>query len=111
MIKPLTWDFTGRPSAAHTKPKHAGTTSGGTCASRSSRSLYKGRAANKFGILTGQIVAIDTPQMRLSPRNCRKPGSNPIRPYLKESRRGDPPTCRDGAVRRTQARCNARGKR
>ncbi len=25
--------------------------------------LYKGRAANKFGILTGQIVAIDTPQM------------------------------------------------
>jgi zinc/manganese transport system permease protein len=26
-------------------------------------SLYKGRAANKFGILTGQIVAIDTPQM------------------------------------------------
>ncbi|MEU6665626.1 metal ABC transporter permease [Streptomyces sp. NPDC046727] len=26
-------------------------------------SLYKGRAANKFGILTGQIVAVDTPQM------------------------------------------------
>ncbi|MEV1079308.1 metal ABC transporter permease [Streptomyces sp. NPDC050211] len=25
--------------------------------------LYKGRAANKFGILTGQIVAVDTPQM------------------------------------------------
>jgi zinc/manganese transport system permease protein len=25
--------------------------------------LYKGRAANKFGLLTGQIVAIDTPQM------------------------------------------------
>ncbi|WKV71402.1 metal ABC transporter permease [Streptomyces sp. PCS3-D2] len=25
-------------------------------------SLYKGRAANKFGILTGQIVAVDTPQ-------------------------------------------------
>ncbi|OEV12828.1 metal ABC transporter permease [Streptomyces nanshensis] len=24
--------------------------------------LYKGRAANKFGILTGQIVAVDTPQ-------------------------------------------------
>ncbi|WP_433152280.1 metal ABC transporter permease [Actinomadura nitritigenes] len=26
-------------------------------------SLYKGRAANKFGILTGQIVAIDTPRL------------------------------------------------
>ncbi|KPC62692.1 metal ABC transporter permease [Streptomyces chattanoogensis] len=26
-------------------------------------SLYKGRAANKFGILTGQIIAVDTPQM------------------------------------------------
>ncbi|WP_374198622.1 metal ABC transporter permease [Streptomyces sp. ISL-111] len=26
-------------------------------------SLYKGRAANKFGLLTGQIVAVDTPQM------------------------------------------------
>ncbi|GGR38520.1 metal ABC transporter permease [Streptomyces netropsis] len=26
-------------------------------------SLYKGRAANKFGILTGQIVAVDTPRM------------------------------------------------
>ncbi|GAA4014509.1 metal ABC transporter permease [Streptomyces plumbiresistens] len=25
--------------------------------------LYKGRAANKFGLLTGQIVAVDTPQM------------------------------------------------
>ncbi|GIH64573.1 metal ABC transporter permease [Microbispora siamensis] len=25
-------------------------------------SLYKGRAANKFGLLTGQIVAVDTPQ-------------------------------------------------
>lgn len=25
--------------------------------------LYKGRAANKFGVLTGQIVAVDTPQM------------------------------------------------
>jgi zinc/manganese transport system permease protein len=25
--------------------------------------LYKGRAANKFGILTGQIVAVDIPQM------------------------------------------------
>ncbi|WP_282697499.1 metal ABC transporter permease [Streptomyces sp. CC208A] len=25
-------------------------------------SLYQGRAANKFGILTGQIVAVDTPQ-------------------------------------------------
>ncbi|MET9375622.1 metal ABC transporter permease [Streptomyces sp. NPDC002992] len=25
-------------------------------------SLYKGRAANKFGILTGQIIAVDTPQ-------------------------------------------------
>jgi zinc/manganese transport system permease protein len=27
-------------------------------------SLYQGRAANKFGLLTGQIVAIDTPQLR-----------------------------------------------
>src|ERR687887_809748 len=27
-------------------------------------SLYHGRAANKFGLLTGQIVAIDTPQVR-----------------------------------------------
>lgn len=27
-------------------------------------SLYRGRAANKFGLLTGQIVAIDTPQLR-----------------------------------------------
>jgi zinc/manganese transport system permease protein len=26
-------------------------------------SLYRGRAANKFGLLTGQIVAVDTPQM------------------------------------------------
>ncbi|WP_208688257.1 metal ABC transporter permease [Streptomyces sp. ID38640] len=26
-------------------------------------SLYKGRAANKFGILTGQIIAVSTPQM------------------------------------------------
>lgn len=26
-------------------------------------SLYKGRAANKFGLLTGQIIAVDTPQM------------------------------------------------
>ncbi|MEU5548068.1 metal ABC transporter permease [Streptomyces sioyaensis] len=26
-------------------------------------SLYKGRAANKFGILTGQIIGVDTPQM------------------------------------------------
>ncbi|MEU2513459.1 metal ABC transporter permease, partial [Streptomyces syringium] len=26
-------------------------------------SLYKGRAANKFGILTGQIIAVDTPRM------------------------------------------------
>ncbi|MFT4265035.1 MAG: metal ABC transporter permease [Nocardioides sp.] len=26
--------------------------------------LYHGRAANKFGLLTGQIVAIDTPQLR-----------------------------------------------
>lgn len=25
-------------------------------------SLYKGRSANKFGLLTGQIVAVDTPQ-------------------------------------------------
>ncbi|MFI7142546.1 metal ABC transporter permease [Streptomyces massasporeus] len=25
--------------------------------------LYEGRAANKFGLLTGQIVAVDTPQM------------------------------------------------
>ena len=25
--------------------------------------LYHGRAANKFGILTGQVVAVDTPQM------------------------------------------------
>jgi zinc/manganese transport system permease protein len=25
--------------------------------------LHKGRAANKFGLLTGQIVAVDTPQM------------------------------------------------
>ncbi len=25
--------------------------------------LYKGRAANKFGLLTGQIVAVDTPEM------------------------------------------------
>ncbi|MFF5475869.1 metal ABC transporter permease [Streptomyces sp. NPDC012935] len=25
--------------------------------------LYKGRAANKFGLLAGQIVAVDTPQM------------------------------------------------
>jgi zinc/manganese transport system permease protein len=25
--------------------------------------LYKGRAANKFGLLTGQIVAIDAPQL------------------------------------------------
>jgi zinc/manganese transport system permease protein len=27
-------------------------------------SLYQGRAANKFGLLTGQIVAIDTPHLR-----------------------------------------------
>lgn len=27
-------------------------------------SLYQGRAANKFGLLAGQIVAIDTPQLR-----------------------------------------------
>lgn len=26
-------------------------------------SLYKGRAANKFGLLTGQIVAVDTPKL------------------------------------------------
>lgn len=26
-------------------------------------SLYKGRAANKFGLLTGQIVAVDSPQL------------------------------------------------
>jgi zinc/manganese transport system permease protein len=26
-------------------------------------SLYKGRAANKFGLLTGQIVAVDDPQL------------------------------------------------
>jgi zinc/manganese transport system permease protein len=26
--------------------------------------LYKGRAANKFGLLTGQIVAVDTPRLR-----------------------------------------------
>jgi zinc/manganese transport system permease protein len=26
-------------------------------------SLHKGRAANKFGLLTGQIVAVDTPQL------------------------------------------------
>jgi len=26
--------------------------------------LYKGRAANKFGLLIGQIVAIDTPQLQ-----------------------------------------------
>ncbi|MFT4083974.1 MAG: metal ABC transporter permease [Nocardioides sp.] len=26
--------------------------------------LYQGRSANKFGLLTGQIVAIDTPQLR-----------------------------------------------
>ncbi|MGI8882243.1 MAG: metal ABC transporter permease [Jatrophihabitans sp.] len=26
-------------------------------------SLYKGRSANKFGLLTGQIVSIDTPQL------------------------------------------------
>lgn len=25
--------------------------------------LYSGRAANKFGVLTGQVVAVDTPQM------------------------------------------------
>ncbi len=25
--------------------------------------LYKGRAANKFGLLTGQIVAVDTPEL------------------------------------------------
>jgi zinc/manganese transport system permease protein len=25
--------------------------------------LYKGRSANKFGLLTGQIVAVDTPQL------------------------------------------------
>ncbi len=27
-------------------------------------SLYPGRAANKFGLLTGQIVAVDTPELR-----------------------------------------------
>ena len=27
-------------------------------------SLYKGRSANKFGLLTGQIVAVDTPQLK-----------------------------------------------
>lgn len=27
--------------------------------------LYQGRAANKFGLLTGQIVAVDTPQLGL----------------------------------------------
>lgn len=27
--------------------------------------LYEGRAANKFGLLTGQIVAVDTPQLGL----------------------------------------------
>jgi zinc/manganese transport system permease protein len=26
--------------------------------------LYRGRAANKFGLLTGQIVAVDTPRLR-----------------------------------------------
>lgn len=26
-------------------------------------SLYEGRAANKFGLLTGQIIAVDTPQL------------------------------------------------
>ncbi|GGX23746.1 metal ABC transporter permease [Streptomyces chryseus] len=26
-------------------------------------SLYQGRAANKFGLLTGQIIAVDTPQL------------------------------------------------
>ncbi|MBK0296528.1 metal ABC transporter permease, partial [Bacillus sp. S34] len=25
--------------------------------------LYKGRAANKFGLLTGQIVSVDNPQL------------------------------------------------
>ncbi len=25
--------------------------------------LYQGRAANKFGLLTGQIVAVDNPQL------------------------------------------------
>src|SRR4029453_6818714 len=25
--------------------------------------LYKGRSANRFGVLTGQIVAVDTPQL------------------------------------------------
>ncbi len=29
-----------------------------------SLALYQGRAANKFGLLTGQIVAIDTPQIQ-----------------------------------------------
>ena len=28
--------------------------------------LYKGRSANKFGLLTGQIVAVDTPQLVLA---------------------------------------------
>jgi zinc/manganese transport system permease protein len=27
-------------------------------------SLYKGRSANKFGLLTGQIVAVDSPQLK-----------------------------------------------
>ena len=38
--------------------------------------LYKGRAANKFGLLTGQIVAVDTPQLpgcSAPPRWCSSP--------------------------------------
>jgi len=39
--------------------------------------LYKGRSANKFGLLTGQIVSVDNPQLLMSraPRVCRSPRS------------------------------------
>ena len=33
--------------------------------------LYKGRAANKFGLLTGQIVSVDNPQLTLADRRQR----------------------------------------
>ena len=42
-------------------------------------SLYKGRAANKFGLLTGQIVAVDTRQLSLADRDRRGRAGRPAR--------------------------------
>ena len=41
--------------------------------------LYKGRSANKFGLLTGQVVAVDDPRLAADARHLRGGAGRPRR--------------------------------